>query len=161
MDWNEDQIHAAIARRLSHLDSPRLDNLYVTPGMYTPSLSRHPLLHGADRGLGDIDALFLDHKLRFFWALTVLLMLHLAARAVFGLRGVASAVSVTAVVLVWSGAFAMGFSTGWGHLVPYSHASDVAMGVLLPCLLVMAFCTSNRDRPVSRGISGRRRRCSC
>ena len=33
VDWSEDQIHVAIARRLSQLDSPRLDNLYVTPGI--------------------------------------------------------------------------------------------------------------------------------
>jgi hypothetical protein len=140
VDWNEDQIHLAIARRLSELESPRLDTLYVTPGIvYTYPFPGIHYFIGLIARLGEIDTLFLYHKLRFFWGLAVLLMIHLAARAVFGLRGVAAASAVTAAVLVWSGVFAMGFTTGWGHLVPYSHVSDVAMGVLLPCLLVVAF----------------------
>ena len=140
VNWNEDQIHAAIARRLGALDAPRLDNLYVTPGIvYTYPFPGIHYFIGLIARLGDIDPLFLYHKLRFFWGLAVLLMIHLAARAVFGLRGVAAAATVTAATLVWSGVFAVGFQVGWGHLVPFSHASDVAMGVLLPCLLVVAF----------------------
>jgi hypothetical protein len=151
VDSQEDQIHAAIARRLSQLDSPRLDNFYVTPGIvYTYPFPGTHYFMGLIARLGDIDALFLYHKIRFFWGLTVLLMIYLAARAVFGARGVASAVAVTAVLLVWSGVFALGFPTGWGNLVPYSHASDIAMGVLLPCLLGAAFwylhAESSRER---------------
>jgi hypothetical protein len=148
VDWNEDQIHASIARRLSQLDSPRLDNLYVTPGIvYTYPFPGTHYFIGLIARLGDIDALFVYHKLRFFWGLTVLLMVHLAARAVFGRRGVASAVVVTVAVLAWAGIFA---STGFGQLVPSSHASDIAVGVLLPCLLVAAFSylqsVSSRER---------------
>lgn len=138
----EDQVHVAIVRRLAQLDAPRLDNIYFAPGIvYTyPFPGTHYYMALIAR-LGDIDALFLYDKLRFLWGPAALVMLHLAARAVFGGGAVACAVTVTAVVLVCTGIFAMvpGFSFGWSQLVPYSHASDVAMTVLLPALLVVAF----------------------
>jgi hypothetical protein len=140
VDSAEDQIHAAIARRLSALGSPGFDNVYVTPGIvYTyPFPGTHYFLGMISR-LGGIDALFLYHKVRFFWAAAAFLMIYLSARAVFGSRGVATAVAITSVVLVWTGVFSLGFPTGWGQLVPYSHASDIAMSVLLPCLLAATF----------------------
>ena len=155
VDSQEDQIHAAIARRLSQLDSPQLDNLYVTPGIvYTYPFPGTHYFMGLIARLGEIDALFLYHKIRFFWGLTSLLMIYLAACAVFGTRGVASAVTVTAVMLVWSGVFALGFTTGWGNLVPYSHASDIAMSVLLPCLLVSSFWYLQAESTRERGFFG-------
>ena len=150
---SEDQIHAAIVRRLSELDAPRLDNLYFVPGIvYTyPFPGIHYSMALVAR-LAEIDPLFVYHKLRFFWGPSTLVMLYLAARAAFGASAIACAVTVTAVVLVCSGVFAMvpGFSWGWGQLAPYSHASDVAMTVLLPALLVVAFgyirAESTRER---------------
>lgn len=141
-DSFEDQAHVAIARRLAYLPHPRLDNLYFAPDIvYTYPFPGTHYFIGLIARLGDIDALFLYHKLRFFWGPAALVMLYLAARAAFGSRPVATAVTVTAVVLVGSGVFAMvdGFPWGWAQLVPFSHASDVAMTVLLPALLVMAF----------------------
>ena len=81
----EDQVHAAIVRRLSQLAAPRLDNLYFAPGIvYTyPFPGIHYLMALVAR-LGDIDQLFLYHKLRFFWSPAALVMLYLSARAVFG-----------------------------------------------------------------------------
>lgn len=151
VDSAEDQIHAAIARRLSQLETPRFDNLYVTPGIvYTYPFPGTHYFMGLIARLGEIDALFLYHKIRCFWGTTALVMLYLIARAVFGKRAVACAVAATAVVLVWNGSFAMGFPTGWGQLVPYSHASDIAMTVLLPSLLAVAFwyvrAESTRER---------------
>ena len=141
--WWEDQVHVAIVRRLSELASPRLDNLYVSPGIvYTyPFPGTHYFMALIAR-LSDLDALFVYHKLRFFWGPVALVMLHLAARAVFGPRGIASGVTVTAMALVCSGAFAMvpGFDSGWGQLATFSHASDIAMNVLLP-----AFSSSRSD----------------
>lgn len=148
---SEDQVHAAIVRRLSQLAAPRLDNLYLTPGIvYTyPFPGTHYFMALIAR-LGDIDPLFLYHKLRFFWGPAALVMLHLAARAVFGAGAIACAVTVTAVALVCSGVFAMVPGLFWGQLAPYSHASDVAMTVLLPALLVVAFgymrADSTRER---------------
>lgn len=142
VDAYEDQVHVAIARRLGELPSPRLDNLYFAPDIvYTYPFPGTHYFVGLVSRLGDIDTLFLYHKLRFFWGPAALLMLYLAARAVFGTGAVACAVTVTAAILVGSGVFAMvpGFTWGWGQLAPYSHASDVAMTVLLPALLVMAF----------------------
>lgn len=139
--WWEDQVHVALVRRLSELASPRLDNVYVTPGLVYayPIPGTHYFMALVAR-LSDLDALFVYHKLRFFWGPVALVMLHLAARAVFGPRGIASGVTITATALVCSGAFAMvpGFDLGWGQLATFSHASDIAMNVLLPALLVVA-----------------------
>lgn len=153
VDWFEDQVHVAIVRRLSELQAPRLDNVYFAPGIvYTyPFPGTHYFMALIAR-LSDVDALFVYHKLRFFWGPAALVMLHLAARAVFGRPAIACAVTVTAFAFVASGTFAMvpGFRSGWGQLIPYSHASDVAMTVLLPALLVVSFgyllAVSTRER---------------
>ena len=138
----EDQVLVAIMRRLTALDAPGLDNMYVSPGIaYTYPFPGGLYLMALIARLSDIDALFLYHKLRFFWGPAALVMLYLAARSVFGRPGVAAATTVTAVVLVASGTFAAvsGFPAWWGQLVPYSYVPDVAMTVLLPALLVVAF----------------------
>ena len=142
VEWFEDQVHAAIVRRLSALAAPRLDDVYFTPGIvYTyPFPGIHYFMALVAR-LSDLDPLFVYHKLRFFWGPAAVLMLYLAARAAFGPAAVACGTAITAVALVFSGAFGMvpGFRSGWGQLIPFSHASDVAMTVLLPALLVMGF----------------------
>ncbi len=138
----EDQVLAAIVRRLSALDVPRLDNLYVAPGIvYTYPFPGVLYFMGLVARLGDIDPLFIYHKLRFFWGPAALVMLYLAARAVFGYGAIACAVALTALVFVCTGVFAMvpEFPAWWGQLVPYSYLPDVAMTVLLPALLVMTF----------------------
>jgi hypothetical protein len=138
----EDQIHAAIVRRLTALPAPALDNLYLTPGVvYTyPFPGTHYLMALIARA-ADVDALFVYHKLRFLWGPVAVLMLCVAARHLFGSVAVGTAVGVAAVALISNGVFAYvpGFSSGWAQLIPFSHASDVAMTVLLPALLVMAF----------------------
>jgi hypothetical protein len=138
----EDQVLAALVRRLSELPAPRIDNLYVTPGIvYTYPFPSVLYFMGLVARLGDVDPLFVYHKLRFFWGPTALVMLYLAARAVFGYASVACAVAVTAVVLVSAGIFGMvdSFPAWWAQLVPYTYVPDVAMTVLLPALLVVAF----------------------
>jgi hypothetical protein len=139
-DTFEDQVHVAIVRRLSQLQSPTLDNFYFAPGIvYTyPFPGTHYVMALVAR-LGDIDALFLYHKLRFVWGPAALVMLYLAASSVFGSRAVACAVTIAAVALVGTGIFAMVPGLSWSQLVPYSHTSDVAMTVLLPAALVAAF----------------------
>jgi hypothetical protein len=142
VDGIEDQIHAAIVRRLTELQVPALDNLYLTPGMvYTyPFPGTHYLMALIAR-TADVDPLFVYHKLRFVWGPVAVLMLCLAAGHVFGSVAVGTAVAVAAVALIFNGAFAYvpGFSSGWAQLIPYSHTSDVAMTVLLPALVTMAF----------------------
>ena len=138
----EDQVLAAIARRLALLDVPRLDNLYATPGIiYTYPFPGALYCMALIARLGDIDPLFVYHKLRFFWGPAALVMLYLGARALFGYTAVACAVALTAVVFICTGVFAMlpAFPAWWGQLVPYSYVPDVAMTVLLPALLVMTF----------------------
>ena len=153
VEMYEDQVLVAVMRRLSALDAPGIDNLYVAPGvMYTYPFPGALYLMALVARLGDIDPLFVYHKLRFFWGPAALVMLYLAARAVFGLPAVACAVAVTAVVFICSGTFAMvaGFPAWWAQLAPFSYVPDVAMTVLLPALLVVAFgylqSTGARDR---------------
>jgi hypothetical protein len=153
--WWEDQVHVSIVRRLSELASPRLDNLYVTPGIvYSYPIPGTHYFMALIARLSDLDALFVYHKLRFFWGPIALVMLYLAARAVFGPRGIASGVTVTATALVCSGAFAMvpGFDSGWGQLATFSHASDIAMNVLLPALLVVACGYLTGEMPRERSF---------
>jgi hypothetical protein len=153
VEWFEDQVHVAIVRRLAEVTSPRLDNLYFTPGIvYTYPFPGTHYFMALVSTLGGIDPLFAYHKLRFFWGPAAIVLLYLAALAIFGGRGVAMAVAVTALALVFAGLFAAvpGHPSGWGQLIPYSHASDVAMTVLLPALLV-AGCgyvaaTTGRER---------------
>ena len=136
-DMYEDQVLAAIVRRLSELQAPRLDNLFVAPGIvYTYPFPSVLYFLGLVARLGDVDPLFVYHKLRFFWGPAALVMLYLAARAVFGYASVACAVTVTAVVFVCSGVFGTveSFPAWWGQLVPYNYVPDIAMTVLLPAL---------------------------
>ena len=62
--------------------------------------------------LGDIDPLFLYHKLRFFWARRALVMLYLAARYVFGRPAVAS---VTVTAACWCAAARSQWLPGFPH----------------------------------------------
>jgi len=153
VEWFEDQVHVAIVRRLSALATPRLDNIYFAPGIvYTyPFPGTHYFIALVAR-LSDLDPLFVYQKLRFFWGPAALIMLYLLARAAFGAVAFACGTAITAVVLVFNGAFGLvpGFRSGWGQLMPFSHASDVAMTVLLPALLVLTcgyvLASSSREK---------------
>ncbi len=153
VEWFEDQVHVAIVRRLSALTAPRLDNIYFAPGIiYTyPFPGTHYFMALVAR-VGDLDPLFVYQKLRFFWSPAALLMLYLLARAAFGSVAFACGTAMTAVALVFNGQFGLvpGFPSGWGQLMPFSHASDVAMTVLLPSLLVVTcgylLATSRREQ---------------
>jgi hypothetical protein len=153
VEWFEDQVHVAIVRRLAELTSPRLDNLYFTSGVvYTYPFPGTHYFMALVSTLGGVDPLFTYHKLRFFWGPAAIVLLYLAAIAIFGGRGVAIAVAVSGLALVFAGSFAAvpGYLSGWGQLTPYSHASDVAMTVLLPALIVAACgyvsATAGRER---------------
>ncbi|MGH9721447.1 MAG: hypothetical protein ACRD8O_14655, partial [Bryobacteraceae bacterium] len=137
-EW-EDQIHVSIVRRMAALPRLTLDNFYLTPGVvYTyPFPSTHALMALVTR-LSNLDALFVYHKLRFFWGPAALLMIYLWALAVFGRRAVATAALVTAAILTLTGMFAVVEGSYWGQLATYSHASDIAMAVLLPALLALS-----------------------
>jgi hypothetical protein len=153
VEWFEDQVHVAIVRRLSALTSPRLDSIYFAPGIvYTyPFPGTHYFMALVAR-VGDLDPLFVYQKLRLFWSPAALLMLYLLARAAFGSVAFACGTAMTAVALVFNGQFGLvpGFPSGWGQLMPFSHASDVAMTVLLPSLLVVTcgylLATSRREQ---------------
>ena len=135
----EDAIHIAIVRRLRFLDTTALDNIYVVPGVvYTyPFPGTHYLMAAISR-LADLDPLFVYHKLRGLWGFAALTLLYACARLLFESQRMALASALVAIVLVANGSFAGVPDFYWGQLAPYSHASDVAMGVLLPALLLLA-----------------------
>lgn len=103
----EDQIHVAIIRRLAAHPAPALDNIYYSPGIvYTyPFPATHYLMALIARA-GDVDAVFLYHKLRAFWTIAACVLLYCCARTVVRSGRVAVAATVVAVALVANGAFA-------------------------------------------------------
>ena len=156
VEWFEDQVHAAIVRRLSVLADPRLDNVYFTPGIvYTyPFPGIHyfmALVAQAERSRSAVRlpqaALLLGpgrgrHAVPR-WRVRVRLGGVASAERDHGCRAACSAVRSRMVP---------GFPSGWGQLIPFSHASDVAMTVLLPALLVHVL----RVRAARRRVGSRR-----
>ena len=134
----EDYLHLGVARRLAWLPHPALDNIYFAPGViYTyPFPAIHNLVALISR-LGDIDTIFVYHKLRFLWGLAALASLVVVGRRVFGSVNVGLACGFTGLAFAAAGAFANVPPLIWGQLVPYSHASDVAMGTVLPLTLAV------------------------
>jgi hypothetical protein len=135
----EDYLHLGIIRRLASLSRPALHNIYFAPGViYTyPFPGIHYLVALISR-LGDVDAIFVYHKLRFLWGLVAVSALVLVGTRIFSSAAVGLACGCTAVAFIAAGTFATVPPLFWGQLVPYSHASDVAMGVLLPVTLAFA-----------------------
>jgi hypothetical protein len=136
----EDHIHISIARRLAELSSPAIDNFYLSPGVVYPYPfpGTHYMMALISR-VGDIDPMFLYHKLRAFWGVAAIVLLYGCARVVFESARMALAAALTAVAFVANGTFAGVPRYYWAQMAPYSHASDVAMGVLLPALLFLSF----------------------
>lgn len=136
----EDQIHISVIRRLAALPSLSLDNFYIAPGViYTYPIPGTHFFFSLISNLSDIDPLFVYQKLRFFWGVSSILSLYLAARLLLSSEVAASAVALIGVLFGLTGSFATVNGYFWGQLFPYSHASDVAMNVLLPGLMVLTF----------------------
>jgi hypothetical protein len=131
----EGRVHISIIQRLSQLATPAIDNVYLSPGVvYTyPFPGTHYAMALMSR-VGDIEPAFLYHKLRAFWGLAAVVILWGSAHAIFESRRIANATALVAIAFVANGTFA-----AWSQMAPFSHAADVAMGVLLPALLLMAF----------------------
>lgn len=141
----EDGTHIAVVRRLALLERPAIDNLYWAPGIvYTyPFPATHYLIALVSR-VADLDPMFVYQKIRFLWAFEAQLFVFAAARLVFGSEKIALLTGITCAALSLSGPFALvqnfqGQPFSWSQLVPQSHASDVAMNVCLPALLLVIF----------------------
>ncbi len=138
LTW-DDQVHAALVRRLAYVRHPALDNLHFLPNLvFTYPFPGTHFLMALVSQLGGIDALFVFHKLRFLWGVAALTFLYLIARRVFEDLRLAFVVAVTAILFVLNGSFGDGPDLDWGQLAPHSNPADVALSVLLPALLVMA-----------------------
>jgi hypothetical protein len=138
-DW-EDQVHVSVVRRLAALDRLTLDNFYLTPHVvYTyPFPSTHAFMAFVTH-IGNVDALFVYHKIRFFWGPAAVLMIYVGALAVFGTRMLALTSLLTGAVLTITGVFAVVEGSYWGQLATFSHASDVAMALVFPALLALSY----------------------
>ena len=135
----EDAIHIGLVRRLTHLAAPSLENLYIVPGVtYTYPFPASHYLMAAVSHMSGLDPLFVYHKLRAIWGPAALVLLYACARRVFENQLQALAAGAVATGFVLNGSFAAVPGFYWGQLAPYSHASDVAMGVMLPALLLSA-----------------------
>ncbi|HEY6507911.1 MAG TPA: hypothetical protein VIY56_07845, partial [Vicinamibacterales bacterium] len=139
IDSTEDAIHIGLVRRLTHLAAPSLENLYVVPGVtYTYPFPATHYLMALISHISGLDPLFVYHKLRAVWGPAALVLLYACARRVFENQLQALAAGAVATGFVLNGSFAAVPGFYWGQLAPYSHASDVAMGVMLPALLLSA-----------------------
>ena len=136
----EDVIHVSVVQRLAYLPTPAIGNIYLSPGITYTYLfpGTHYMLALMSR-IGDIEPLFLYHKLRAFWGVAAIVLLYGCARAVFESSRIALASTLVAAAFVANGTFADVPGLQWAQMAPYSHASDVALGVLLPALLLLAF----------------------
>jgi hypothetical protein len=136
----EDRIHIAIIERLSYLTHPSFRNIYFAPGVvYTyPFPGTHYMLALVSR-LGAMPAIFVYLKLRAFWGVAAIVLLYNCVRCLVDSTRIAVAATAAVIGLVANGSFARVPGMYWGQLAPFSHASDVAMGVLLPALLLLAF----------------------
>jgi hypothetical protein len=137
-DTAEDKVHIAIIERLAYLAAPSFRNIYFSPGIvYTyPFPGTHYLLALIAR-LGDLPAIFVYVKMRAFWGVTAIVLLYGCALLIFENRRIAFASTLVAAGFVVNGAFGPVLGMYWGQMAPFSHASDVAMGVLLPALLFL------------------------
>lgn len=135
---DEDLIHIAVIRRLVALDHPALDNIYYSPGLlYTYPFPGIHFFCALISLVGNVDPILVYHKLRFFSGPLAILFVHLAARLVFRGRRLPLAVAVTAILFVINGSFADVPSFSWAQLAPFSHASDLAMNLLLPATIIL------------------------
>lgn len=134
----EDAIHLAVIQRLAYEPRPALDNIYYAPDfIYTyPFPAIHYFIALISRATS-LEPIFVYQKLRMLWGPMALLLLFTAARVIFASERAAIASALTAAVLTVAGAFGP-ISSTWGQLAPMSHASDIAMTVLLPALVVFA-----------------------
>ena len=146
----EDFLHLSVIRRLAMKGDPALHNIYFVPGIiYTYPF---PGIHYFDAlvsTLGGADPVFVYHKLRFLWGPVALACVCVVSGRVFASPRIALASGFTALAFVISGTFASVPPLMWGQLVPHSHASDVALGVLLPltvaCLVMFLDAKAARE----------------
>jgi hypothetical protein len=137
----DNQSHAGIVRRLAAMPHPAIDDFYHVPNLvYTYPFPGTHFVMALISGLGGLDALFVYHKMRFFWGFAALLFVYLLARRIFESSLLSFLTGLTAAVFVLGGGFADAPGIDWGQLAPLSHPSDVAMNVLLPGLMLLACC---------------------
>ena len=148
----DNQNHAGMVRRLATMLHPSIDDFYSFPNaVYTYPFPGTHFVMALVSGLGGLDALFVYHKMRFFWSLAALLFIYLLARRIFESSRLGFLSALTAAAFALGGGFGDGLGLDWGQLAPLSHPSDVAMNVLVPALLTLACYCLQAER---RGEAG-------
>ncbi len=136
----EDQIHIAVVRRLAILQDPSIYNIYLTPNfVYTYPFPVTHVIFALTSILSGLDVLFVYHKMRFLWAILAIVCVYLATKRIFNNSILACVSGWTCIVFAAFRVFGEASTLMWQQMAPFSHASDVAMGVLLPLLLVSTF----------------------
>jgi hypothetical protein len=145
-DTTEPRIHIALVRRMLNLQSPTLYTMYFAPDfVYTyPFPGTHYMLALMARAEG-IDPFFLYHKMRAFWGIAAPILLYGCALTIFRSERIALASTFVAAGLVANGVFGAVPDFSWAQLAPYTHASDIAMGVLLLAFQFLA-ASERRER---------------
>ena len=115
----EDRIHISIVQRLAHLTRPDIGNIYLFPGVvYTYPFPGTHYMMALMSWVGDIEPMFLYHKLRGFWGVAAIVLLYGCARVVFESARMALAAALTAVAFVANGTFAGVPGYYWAQMAP-------------------------------------------
>ncbi|MBV9119361.1 MAG: hypothetical protein JOZ39_01540, partial [Chloroflexi bacterium] len=140
INTGEDLVHVAVIRRLAELSNPAIDNVAYSPNdVYSYPLPSTHFIFALLSLAGGVDPLFAYHKARALLAIAAILMVYVMARLATRNRVIAAATLVAGMLFLANGSFADVPGYSWGQLAPFSHASDVAMGLLLPALLLATF----------------------
>lgn len=136
----EDAVYVSVIERMRALAHPAIHEIHYGKGLiYLYPFHGLHFFAASVSALSGIEPFFVYDKLRLLWGPAAVVYLYLAARRIFGSTRIAFAVALAALAFVFTGAYGRVGEGFWFELVPYSHASDVALSVLWPALLVTWF----------------------
>src|SRR5207248_226244 len=94
----------------------------------------------------NLDPFFVYLKMRFFWTIGAIIFVYLGTQLAFGSQRLAFLSALLGLLFAMNGSYAAVPGFSWAQLVPMSHASDVAMNVYLPGLVVLSFLFLSAER---------------
>ncbi|MDD5681007.1 MAG: hypothetical protein PHI59_07180, partial [Candidatus Omnitrophica bacterium] len=137
---NEDMIHVSVIRKL--LENPELTrtNIWMKEGLaYTYIYPGVHFLIALISRFSAIDPIIVYAKIRFVLGILSLLVIWTMGKTLFKSKYIAFTILISCVALIFNGAAGKLPGLYCGQLVPISHTSDIAMGILLPLVLIFSF----------------------
>ena len=125
------------------------DNIMYKPNVITTYL--YPGLHfamGLISKAAAIDPIIVYAKFRYVLGFLSMPVIYTFSKTLFRSGYIASIVTLTAVALIYNGVATQIPGYYCGQLVPVSHISDIAMGILLPLSLLFTFKYVNSDKGI-------------